>query len=126
MEPDEKRRTNQEGIDFLFNNVELTVYFRYHRYQFGTSEPLHLRPTYFTEVLSFARVHEEKDDDADDAITEGSLFEWGWRLFKVREIRDNGAVSGICLAPARAAGTTIEIEDLHAVSLAIHAYKDDS
>jgi hypothetical protein len=37
-EVDERRRTNQEGIDFVFNNVELAVYFRYHRYQYTTNK----------------------------------------------------------------------------------------
>jgi hypothetical protein len=52
------------------------------------------------------------------------LFEWGPgpRLFKVLRIGDNGVVTGYCLRPRGMAGTTIELEDLHAVSLAIHAY----
>jgi hypothetical protein len=131
-ESDESKRTNQEGIDFVFNNVELSVYFRYHRYQYTTTsegEPVHLEATYLNEVLNLARVH-ESDGDEDDAITEGSLFEWGGRLLKVLEVKDNGVVSAVCLAPPRLARSRIEIEDLHAVSLAIHRYnsigEDDS
>ena len=123
MEADERRRTDQEGIDFLFNNVEIAVYFRYHRHQFGTRrEPdVPIPPIYLNEVLNLAQVDETEEDES---ITQGSLFEWGPgpRLFKVLRIGDNGLVSCVCLGPRRLAGTTIEIEDLHAVSLAIHVY----
>ena len=86
-----------------------------------------IAPRYLNEVLNLARAVDETDDDEteeDNMITQGSLFEWapGPRLFKVVQIRDNGLVSCLCLGPRAMRGTTIEIEDLHAVSLAIHAY----
>jgi hypothetical protein len=124
MESEERRRTNQEGIDFVFNNVELAVYFRYHRYQYTTDlqgAPVGLEAPYITQVLNLSRL-QESDGDEDGTITQGSLFEWGRRLFKVLEVKDNGVVSAVCLAPQRLARSTIEIEDLNAVSLAIHSY----
>jgi hypothetical protein len=125
-ESDERRRTDQEGIDFVFNNVELAVYFRYHRYQYTTNlqgEPVHLEARYLNQVLNRPQVH-ESDGDEDNTITQGALFEWGRRLFKVLEVKENGRVSAICLAPPRLARSTILIEDLQAVSLAIHAYSE--
>jgi hypothetical protein len=124
MESEERRRTNQEGIDFVFNNVELAVYFRYHRYQHATDlqgAPVGLEAPYITQVLNLSRL-QESDGDEDGTITQGSLFEWGRRLFKVLEVKDNGVVSAVCLAPQRLTRSTVEIEDLNAVSLAIHSY----
>jgi hypothetical protein len=43
-EADGRRRTNQEGIDFVFNTVELAVCFRYHRYQFATTSAPDMPP----------------------------------------------------------------------------------
>jgi hypothetical protein len=127
-EADGRRRTDQEGIDFVFNTAELVlaVHFRHHRHQFATTNApdAPVPPSHLNEVLNLARVDDDDETEEDNAITQGSLFEWdpGPRLFKVVQIGDDGLVSCLCLGPRGVMrGTDFETDDLRAVSLAIRA-----
>jgi hypothetical protein len=127
-EVDERRRTDQEGIDFVFNDVEPAVHFRCHRCQHAANdeqgEPVHLLDVrHLCDVLNLAQPQHESDDDSDKTTTQGSVFEWGQgRLFKVLQTSDDEFVHAVCLAPSRVAGNAVQTADLHAVSHAMHTH----
>jgi hypothetical protein len=121
-------RTLLDGIDLLYDGVNLKVNVRYRCFLFesdATGLPVGL-PTHFTTL--FQRICEslptdnESRDENHDCITIqiGSLFEYSDGLvYPITGVADDKSVDAVCLYPVSRKGTVVHFQNYLAISEAI-------
>ena len=126
-------RTLHDGIDLIYDGVELKVNVRYRCFLFqsdATGLPVGL-PTHFTTL--FKRICEtlptdnESEDENHDCITIriGSLFEYldGF-VYRITGVAEDKSVDAVCLYPASRKGTVVHFRNYLAIAEAIESYNN--
>jgi hypothetical protein len=129
------RRTVRDGIDFLYDSVELTVVIRYSKFIYstnaGNNTPIYTLPVHLRTVLTKTNLHGRPQTPNDNNpqndiqtinISENSLFEWhDGNIYSIMSTRNNNIVAE-CIAPRRNRGLQLETNNIELVEEAIRQY----
>jgi hypothetical protein len=125
------RRTVRDGLDLLYDTVELTVVMRYSKLIYTTSTtansnstPIDTLPVHLQSVLKKSNHHGRTvpNDDQSINISIDSLFEWrDGNIYSIVSTRNNNIIAE-CIAPRCNRSLLLETNNIELVQDAIARY----